>query len=196
MGNPGIPIPQLSEETLKGDALKFAEDMIKDDPHLTWNKLWAFIADRYANITSQKEVSDRLHTLRYADLETIDEDTATTLERITAYIDKHTTIALQSDQSGAAKAIFLSNATRGQTFSLHAKGRISASATYERTAQALETSKRDVDKHEQGRTLHRRNKRGPNHRNLLFKTSYRRGGIAETDEEGEQDVYLQDQCLD
>lgn len=71
-----------------------------------------------------------LHTLRFADFDTPGEDPAKTLEHITAYINKNTPIALPSDQTDAAKAQFLSNTIRGQTWTLHAKGRISASATY------------------------------------------------------------------
>lgn len=131
------------------------------------------IAERYSNVNMQKEASDRLHSLRYVDFDTRAEDPATILERITACIDKHTPIALPSDQTNEAKARFLSNGTRGQTWALNAKGRISTSATYERTAQTLLTSIRDMAEHQKGKLLSRRNDRGPNNLDALYKTTGR-----------------------
>lgn len=191
-----IPETRFSDflkETLRGDELNFVEDLIKADPHITWNRLSTLVTERYANINRQKEVSDRLHSLRFADFETSGEDPATTLERITAYIDKHVPIALSSDQTDAAKARFISNATRGQSWALHAKGRISASATYERTAQAFATSIRDLAEHEEGRTLSRRNRRGTHHRISLYKTSGSKVTAAGSDNDSEPDIYLQNE---
>lgn len=176
-------------ETVRGDALNYITGLRKSDPSMPWSRMSAQIADRYANVNRQKEVSDRLHSLRYADFDTPGEDPATTLERIIDYVDKHTPIALPSDQTDAAKARFLSNATRGQTWALHAEGRISSSATYERTAQALATSIRDLAEHEESRSLQRKNKKGANHRELLYKT-LGRGNDTAIKEDEEPDDYV------
>lgn len=184
--------PDYLKETLKGDALNFVSGLRRVEPNIPWTKLSTVIAERYANVNRQKEVSDRLHSLRFADFDTSGEDPATTLERIIAYIDKHTPIALPSEQTDAAQARFLSNATPGQPWALHAKGRISASASYEPTAQALSTSIRDLAEHEEGRTLSRRNRRGTHHRNILYKTGGPKQNNADSDDEGEPEVYLQE----
>ena len=62
-------------------------------------------------------------------------------------------LALPSDQTNSAKARFSSNATRGQSWALHAKGRISASATYERTGQAFATRIRNLAETRGGSSL-------------------------------------------
>lgn len=184
--------PDYIRHTVKGDARNFITGLRKAEPDIAWGRMQAHIADRYANVNRQKEVSDRLHSLRYADFETSGEDPATTLERIMAYIDNHRPIALPSDQTDAAKARFLSNATCGQTWALHAKGRISASATYERTAQALLTSITDMVEYEEGKILRRKNRRGPNHRDALYKTKGEKASATVTDDEGEPDKYFQE----
>lgn len=104
---PESRFPDYFTEKLKGDALIFIEDMIKDNPCLTWNKLSVFVAERYANVNREKEVSDRLLSLHSADSEISDEDPEIILERINDYIDKHTPIDLQYDQTDAVKARFL-----------------------------------------------------------------------------------------
>lgn len=79
---------------LKNDALNFVKYLIKTDAYLTWNQLSSFTAEIYANVNRQKQILDRLHSLRFGDFETSGEYPATTIKRITTYIDKHVPIAL------------------------------------------------------------------------------------------------------
>lgn len=104
---PESNFPDYVRHTVKGNARNFITGLRKAEPDIAWTRMEALIAECYSNVNRQKEVSDRLHSLRFADLDTTGEDPATTLERITAFIDKHSPIALPSDQTDAAKARFL-----------------------------------------------------------------------------------------
>lgn len=154
-----------------GNQYNFVEDILKEDSGITWTRLSTLIAERYANLNRQKEVSDRQHALRFADFETPREDPTSTLERIVGYISKYAPIDLPIDRSDTAKARFLSNATSEQMWALHAKARISATATYERTVQALATSIHGMAEHEKGRVLSRTRRTELQHRRQLYKTN-------------------------
>lgn len=139
------------QETLKGDALNYMESKIKSNPDLTWASLSKLLSDRYNDINRQKEASDRLFSMRYGDFHTKGESPATTLDRITAYIDKMAVLALPVDRTDQAKARFVSNVTRGQTWAYHAKGRLSTTASYDRVVQAFVQSIRDRADLDEGR---------------------------------------------
>lgn len=156
---PESDYPDYLKETLSGDVLNFIEDIIRHDKEVSWTRLSGLVEDRHANMNRRKEVSDRLHSLRYEDLDAPGDAPANIIERIKVYIDKHTPIEMESDQTDEAKARFFSTTTRGQEWDLYAKGRISTSETYERTAKALATSIKNMAEHEEGRSQHKRNKR-------------------------------------
>lgn len=81
--------------------------------------------------------------MRYHDFHRSVESPATTLNRITAFIDKMTVLALPVYLTDEAKAHFISNVSRGKIWAYHAKGRIAPTATYDRVIQAFITSIRD-----------------------------------------------------
>lgn len=87
----------------------------------------------------------------YDEFQVKDESPATTLDRITAYIDKMAVLALPVDRSDEAKASFILKVTRGQIWACHAKGRISPTASYDRVIQAFATIIRDRAEPESGR---------------------------------------------
>lgn len=64
------------------------EAKIEENQHLTWIGLSKLLSERYNNINHQKEVSDRLYSMKYKAFQEQGESPATTLDRITAYIDK------------------------------------------------------------------------------------------------------------
>lgn len=68
------------------------------------------------------------------------ESPATTLDKITAYIDKMAVLEFTVHRTDEAKALFMSNETRGQAWVYHSKGRISATASYDLVVQAFATS--------------------------------------------------------
>lgn len=131
------------QETLSGDALNDVEGKIEESPGISWMSMSKFMHERYNSVNRQKEVSDRLHSIRYEDFYQKGESPSSTLDRITAFIDKMAVLALPVDRTDAAKARFVSQVTREQTWAFHAKGRLSATASYDRIIQAFATSIRD-----------------------------------------------------
>lgn len=87
--------------------LNFADELTESDPNISWERISTLTAERYADINRQKDVSDWLNKLRFADFTTPGEDLATKLALITSYTDKNLPIALQEDRNDAAKARFL-----------------------------------------------------------------------------------------
>lgn len=153
------------QETLTGDALNYIEENLNDDPNTPLYTILKLMSERYNSINRQKEVSDRLHTMRYQDFPEKGESPATTLDKITNYIDKMAMLALPVDRTDEAKARFVSNVTRGQIWAYNAKGRISATASYDRIIQAFATSIRDRAELECGRL-----NRGKSSRNSYQRT--------------------------
>lgn len=62
---------------------------------------------------------------------------------------------------------------------------------YGRKSQMLAASIRDIAGRDECRMLNRRSKRGPHHRNILYKTSNRRNEVVKIDDDSEPDIYLQ-----
>lgn len=164
-----IPPTELTDylqETVTGDALNYIEGKLEENPNITWIALTKLLAERYNNINRQKETSDRLYSMRYNDFLLEGESPSTTLDRITAYIDKMAVLALPVDRTDEAKARFVSNVTRGQIWAYHAKGRIAPTASYDRVVQAFATSIRDRAELETGR-----NDRGSSSRREYYRRS-------------------------
>lgn len=179
------------QETLAGDALNYVEAKVEENPNTTWTAISKLLSERYNNINRQKEISDRLHSMRYNDFHISGESPATTLDRITAYIDKMAVLALPVDRTDDAKARFISNVTRGQIWAYHAKGRIAPTASYDRVIQAFATSIRDRAELESGRYDKGSNSRKGSYRRAeLYKT---RKGSSEphgVDNASDDDVFI------
>lgn len=191
-----IPNEELVEflpETLTGDALNYVEAKVEENMHIGWNALSKLMSERYSSINRQKEISDRLHSMRYHDFHKTGESPATTLDRITAFIDKMAVLALPVDRTDEAKARFVSNVTRGQIWAYHAKGRIAPTATYDRIIQAFATSIRDRAELETGRyEKGAYSRKGSYHRSELYKTgrSSKESPRDHVREEDSEEVFL------
>lgn len=148
---------------------------------------------RSAIITStvKKEVSDRLHSMRYEDFHVKGESPATTLERITGYIDKMAVLALPVNRTDDAKARFASNVTQGQIWAYHAKGIISATASYDRVIQAFATSIRYRAELESGRQARgTSNRRRSYQRAELYQTGKSQQSGTNTEYNSNDEVFL------
>lgn len=109
------------------------------------------MTEPYNNINRQKETSDRLNSMRFNYFNVEGESPATTIDRITAYIEKMFVLARPVDRTEEAKARFLSNVTRWQIWAYHAKSRIAPNASYDPVIQAFATIIRDRTEFESGR---------------------------------------------
>lgn len=68
---------------------------MEDNPNLPRANISKLMQDRYSNVNRQKEVWDRLHSMRLNDLHIKGESPATTVDKITAYIDKMAVFSFQ-----------------------------------------------------------------------------------------------------
>lgn len=163
------------------------------EPNISWNRLTVLTIECYWNINFQKEVSDRIHSLRYAYFTTMVEDPVTTVGLIKAYNDKHVPIALKSNRTDAARARFSSNAIRRTTLADHVKARMYASVTYNRMDQALQTSIPDETEFEEGLAMNHHSKRGSHHRRSIYRTRERRKINSESEGDEEPETYFREQ---
>lgn len=74
------------------------------------------------------------------------------------------------------------------------KGSITVTETYEKTTQALATS-RDEAELKEGLAIKRRNMRRKNHRRSLYQTGRQRKTVPESDEDEEPETNFQEQDL-
>lgn len=191
-----IPEEELVEflpEIVTKDALNYVEAKVEDNPNISWTSLCKLLAEEYSNVNRQKEISDRLHSMRYHDFHQSGESPATTLDSITAFIDRMAVLALPVDSTDEAKARFLSNLTRGQIWAYHAKGRISRTATYDRIIQAFITSTRDRAELEPGRYEKGfYSRKGSFRRTELYKTKKVNNESSNASSNSEDDVFIKE----
>lgn len=109
------------QETLTGHALIYAESKIQCNRDITWSTLSKLMNERYNGINRQRDASHRLSTMKYEDFQRRGEPPTSTLDRITAYIDRMAVLALPFDRTEEAKARFLSNVIKGQTWVYHSR---------------------------------------------------------------------------
>lgn len=182
---------------MTGDALNYVEAKAEDNPHLTWTSLSKLLSERYNNINREKEVSDRLYSMKYEEFHAKAESPATTLDRITAHIDKLAVLTLSVDRTDEAKARSVSHVTRGQIWAYHAKGIIAPTTSYDRVFQAFATSIRDRAVLESGRDEKGAySKKGSYRRGELYKTNKVNRGDFSTDENIDDEIFLTNSSAD
>lgn len=111
---PTDELVQFVPETLSGDALNYVEAQMEENLHISWNALSKLLSERYSSVNCQKEISARLHSMRYHDFHRTGESPATTLDDIAAFKDKMAVLVVPVDRTDEAEARFVSNVTRSQ----------------------------------------------------------------------------------
>lgn len=75
------------QQSIKGYAFNYVEGTDDDNPDIPWSGLNKSLLERYNNINLQKEVSERLCSMKYDEFHIKGEYTATTLYHVTTYIE-------------------------------------------------------------------------------------------------------------
>lgn len=141
-------------------------------------------------MNSQKEVPDLFYSMSYDDFHCKGESPATTVGRIMGYIDKMAVLVLPVDLTDEAKALFVSNVTRGQTWAYHEKCRISTTASYDLIIQAFAASKRYQSDLEIGRQNRCSNSKWVNfHQSELYNIG-KANELGKNDDNSDDEVFL------